>query len=313
MLQATSMSRAWWLALALLVGGGEAGAQPDPEAQRQAGEHFARGERAQQRGLYREAIEAYQEAFALVPHSNTLFNIAVCYEKLGRWSEAVDYYQRYLTAEEDAIDAVEVGDKIRELRARVAPGPISPGDPGSSAVPGPTPIVGQVDQTAPPFVLPPARRRARWHAGLSYGLGFGDTPNERYLAHGGVRIGDRVEVDAIAGKFGKNDTAIGAMTRVLVGTGVTQPFVHGAVTLGYARSDDSSDAATKLPLGLEAGAGVRFGRQGRFELAAVLRFIRGGFDETSTVFDSYIHDDMVFAVDLGLAFDIPLVIAPTGR
>ncbi|MBA2544796.1 MAG: hypothetical protein H0V17_34445, partial [Deltaproteobacteria bacterium] len=71
------------MAIALLVGGGVASAQQPTDAQREAGVEFERGERAQARGLYHDAITAYQKAFALVPHSSTLFNIAVCYEKLG--------------------------------------------------------------------------------------------------------------------------------------------------------------------------------------------------------------------------------------
>lgn len=296
------MARAWILALALLGSVGVAGAQPTEDAKREAGEHFERGERAQKRGLYHDAIAAYEMAFQLVPHSSTLFNIAVCYEKLGKWAEAVDYYQRYLTIDENAVDAVEVNDKVRELRARMGPASIAPVTGPNNA----TPADPSIRETVP--VPRPSARTARWHAGLSYGLGFGDAPVERYLAHGGIRIADRIELDALLGKFGKNDTAAGAMVRVLVATGVSQPFVHGAVTFGYAKSDDSSDASTKVPLGFEAGAGIRLGKQGRFEVAGVLRFVRGGFDETSTVFDSYINDEMIFAVDLGVAFDIPLTI-----
>jgi hypothetical protein len=303
------MSRAWWLTLALLVGGGVASAQPTADAQREAGEHFERGERAQKRGLYHDAIASYEKAHALAPHSNNLFNIAVCYEKLGKWTESITYYERYLEADPNAVDATEVADKLRELRARSGPGPIAPGDSGSSVTDTPPPPVD--GRIFTPFVPPPPPKRARWHAGISYGFGIGDAPVERFLAHGGIRLANRFEFDAYLGKFGKNDTAIGGMTRVLLSTGITQPFLHGALTFGYAKSDNSSDASTKVPLGFEAGGGVRFGKQGRFELAGVLRFVRGGFDETSTVFDSYINDQMIIAFDLGVAIDIPLTLIPT--
>jgi hypothetical protein len=311
------MARCALLAVALLVGSGVASAQPTDAAQREAGEEFERGERAQARGLYHDAIAAYQKAFALVPHSNTLFNIAVCYEKLGQWSQSVDYYERYLSHAEDPVDGVEVRDKIRELRARSGPAVITPELPPETPAAPATPS-GTTDARYNPFVYPPTPKPARWHAGLSYGFGFGDAPVERYLAHGGIRIAGRLELDAILGKFGKNDVAVGAMARLILAKsfagGYAQPFLHGAATIGYAKSDDSSDAATKAPLGFEAGGGVRFGKQGRFELSGVMRVVQGGFDETSTVFDSYVNDATAFAIDLGIAFDIPLTMpSATGR
>lgn len=273
-------------------------AQPT-DAQREAGEYFERGESARGQGRYKEAISAYLRAYALAPHPYALFNIALSYEKLGEWANAADYYERYLTADNDAVDADEVRAKIRDFRGRTAAQPIPDQTQPETGVRRDNPWAG-------PVVKPPAR----WHAGVSYGLGFGDTPVERYLAHGGIKLAGRLELDAILGKFGKNDLAVGGMARFLVAKSeYTQPFLHGAATFGYAKQDDSSDASTKVPLGLEAGGGVRFGKQGRVEIAAVFRFIQGGFDETSTVFDSYINDSFAFAVDLGLAFDIPLTIS----
>lgn len=287
------------LAVSLVAAGSwtAAVAQPLTDAQREAGEHFDRGEAARAGGKYREAIAAYQRAFALAPHPSVLFNIALSYEKLGEWANAADYYERYLTADSAASDADEVRGKIRVLRGRstepvetqpVETGPgIQRGNPFTPPPPGPTP--------------------ARWHIGASYGLGFGDAPVERYLAHGGMKFAGRLELDAVLGKFGKNDHALGGMARLLVAkSDYLQPFLHGAATIGYAKQDNSSDASTKTPLGFEAGGGIRFGRQGRFELAAVLRFVQNGFDETSTVVDSYINDAFAFGIDLGVALDIPL-------
>lgn len=288
-----------------LAGVGEVDAQPTAE-QKEAGEYFERGESARGQGRYKEAIAAYMRAYALAPHPYALFNIALSYEKLGEWANAADYYERYLTADSDAVDADEVRAKIRDFRGRSASStttdPGQPPDDGNAGV-----------QRGNPWDAPVVPKPARWHAGVSYGLGFGDAPVERYLAHGGIKLAGRLELDAILGKFGKNDVAIGGMARLLVAKAeYMQPFLHGAATVGYAKQDDSSDASTKVPLGIEAGAGVRVGKQGRFEIVAVLRFIQGGFDETSTVVDSYINDSFAFAVDLGVAFDIPLKL-PTPR
>ncbi len=290
------------LAVSLLAG--TVHAQPLTEAQKEAGEYFERGEQARAGGKYRVAIAAYQRAFALAPHPSVLFNIALSYEKLAEWANAADYYERYLTADSAAADADEVRGKIRDLRGR------------STTQPAETqPETGPGIQRGNPFTPPPAGPKpARWHIGASYGLGFGDTPVERYLFHGGMKFAGRLELDAVLGKFGKNDHALGGMARLLVAKAeYMQPFLHGAATIGLAKQDDSSDASTKTPLGFEAGGGIRFGKQGRFELAAVFRFVQNGFDETSTVVDSYINDSFAFAIDLGVALDIPLRLPTTMR
>ena len=283
------------LAVSLLAG--TVHAQPLTEAQKEAGEYFERGEQARAGGKYRDAIAAYQRAFALAPHPSVLFNIALSYEKLGEWANAADYYERYLTADSSAADADEVRGKIRDLRGRSTTQPVDT-----------QPETGPGVQRGNPFTPPPAGPKpARWHIGASYGLGFGDAPVERYLVRGGMKFAGRLELDGVLGKFGKNDHALGGIARLLVAKAeYVQPFLHGAATIGLAKQDDSSDASTKTPLGFEAGAGVRFGSQGRFELAAVFRFVQNGFDETSTVVDSYINDSFAFAIDLGVALDIPL-------
>lgn len=285
------------LAVFLASLAGTAVAQPLTEAQKEAGEYFERGEAARAGGKYREAIASYQRAFALQPHPSVMFNIALSYEKLGEWANAADYYERYLTADSAAADADEVRGKIRDLRGR------------STTQPAETqPETGPGIQRSNPFTPPPVGPKpARWHIGASYGLGFGDAPVERYLFHGGMKFAGRLEFDAVLGKFGKNDHALGGMARLLVAKAeYMQPFLHGAATIGLAKQDDSSDASTKTPLGFEAGGGIRFGKQGRFELAAVFRFVQNGFDETSTVVDSYVNDAFAFAIDLGVALDIPL-------
>ena len=283
--------------LAVSLFAGTVHAQPLTEAQKEAGEYFERGEQARAGAKYRDAIAAYQRAFALAPHPSVLFNIALSYEKLGEWANAADYYERYLTADSSAADADEVRGKIRDLRGRSTTQPVET-----------QPELGPGVQRGNPFTPPPAGPKpARWHIGASYGLGFGDAPVERYLFRGGMKFGGRLELDGVLGKFGKNDHALGGIARLLVAKAeYVQPFLHGAATIGLAKQDDSSDASTKTPLGFEAGAGVRFGSQGRFELAAVFRFVQNGFDETSTAVDSYINDSFAFAIDLGVALDIPL-------
>src|ERR1041385_5833858 len=97
---------------------GVAHAQPAVKAR----EHFNRAQAAEKDSRYRDAIDEYEQAYALVPHVDVLYNIAFDYEKLDQWGTAADYYQRYLDERtEPPADADKVRAKIRELRAKAKP------------------------------------------------------------------------------------------------------------------------------------------------------------------------------------------------
>lgn len=278
----------------------EAAAQPSAPDRQLAADHFRQGQSAQAAGDYRAAIAAYEQAHARVPHPNTLFNIAVCYEALAEWELAAAYYERYLAEPGDHPDASSIEQKIVGLRARAAPPASLAPEPSAAPTVTPAPV-------EPPAVMAVAPvRRSRVHVGLSYGLGFGDAPTERYLGYGGIHIAERLELDVVLGKFGKNDLAIGAQGRLLLDRlGPIEPFGRGAITIGYAAQDASPSADSRFPFGLEVGGGLRFGARGRFELGALARWTRGGFDMTSTIVDSYVNDTFAVAIDLGFAFDLP--------
>lgn len=291
------------LALALVVVLGHASAahaQPR-DSRTDASELFARGQTAQAEGRYRDAITAYEQAYALVPHAYALYNIAVCYERLEDWQAAADNYERYLARDPSAADAGEVRTKIRELRAKQAaavepPAPVEPWPTPQGTVPPPHELVG-----------PPAPRpEPTFHVGLSYGLGFGDYPVHRYLAHVGKRFAKRVEISAVLGGFGKNDHGLGAMGRLLLSRQeLVAPFVHAAATVGYAKQDGSASAETRIPFGVELGIGARLGRAGRIEADLVVRWVANGWDAESTTADSFVNDTVAIGIDVGFAFDYP--------
>ena len=58
-------------------------------------------------------------------------------------------------------------------------------------------------------------------------------------------------------------------------------------------------------------AGV--GKRGRVEIAAVLRFLQGGWDDSSTTSPGYINDSFTVGIDLGVALDIPTSLSAIGR
>jgi Tetratricopeptide repeat len=277
------------------------------DSTKEAGEHFERGEQAQAQGRYRDAISSYLQAFAFAPHPNAVFNIAVCYEKLGEWSRSADYYQKYLDLDKSAADASIVNGKIRALRAKA-------GDPGPPINPLPQPYNGidgppgnRIDRVNPVHTEPAP---SRFHVGVSYGLGFADSVAERWLVNAGIRVArQRLELDGVFGLFGKNDLAIGATAKLLVGnSGPVTYMLRGAATIGRAKQDNSSDAGTRAPLGFEAGAAVGFGKGGRFEIGAGLRWTVGGWTSDATAADSYVNDAMAFVIDFGVALDFPVTL-----
>jgi hypothetical protein len=296
-------------------------AQPSP--QQEAKQHFDLASAAEKDGRYRDAIDEYEKAYALVPHVDVLFNIATDFEHVQDWAAAADYYQRYLTERtEPAPDAAAVRRKIRELRARVPAEPDS-GDPtqpngpnGQNVTTGPNSATAPVEPptySQPLVVTTPGKpespwAESPWHAGASYGFGFGDAPTERYLFHGGLRFAQRVDVDLIGGNFGRNDLALGVMGRVVLMHGrYYAPFLRAIATIGAAKQDSSSMAGTRFPFGFEAGGGIDFGVRGRVELAAGVRWVRGGWDAADTTAPSYVNDSMAFAIDLGITFDFSII------
>lgn len=68
-------------------------------------------------GQYEQAIEALQEAYSIRPHPNVLFNIARAYEALGKSSDALTYYRRYLDFEPP--DSGPTREKVALLEARL--------------------------------------------------------------------------------------------------------------------------------------------------------------------------------------------------
>ena len=86
-------------------------AAQDDAALSAARERFRQGEAYFKAELYDKAVAEYRAAYELAPRPGLLFNIGLCYEKLGNPARAVDYYGRFLSAE-------PAGPKAPEARAR---------------------------------------------------------------------------------------------------------------------------------------------------------------------------------------------------
>lgn len=125
----------------------------DEEAAR-ARAAFDRGTRRFTARRYEQALDAFQEAYSITPHPAVLFNIASCYDKLGRATEAVNTYFRYLRERGDEVEPArrrDVETALARLRRDVALLRIAPPAPGA-----PVTLDGQpIDVGADPLAVAP--------------------------------------------------------------------------------------------------------------------------------------------------------------
>ncbi len=111
-------------ALAQPQGGGEAtpegGETPEnPEAAREAREHFQQGLEHFQAREYRDAVHEFQTAAALVPSADLWFNIARAYEELSEYEPAIENYRKYLHDRVDPPDRERIEQHITELEEQL--------------------------------------------------------------------------------------------------------------------------------------------------------------------------------------------------
>lgn len=78
-----------------------------------------RGRELFQQGQYLEALEAFRAAHAEAPSAAMKYNIARSYEQLSQWSDAIEWYEKYLEVETNPRDRSQVLDKIDLLKKRV--------------------------------------------------------------------------------------------------------------------------------------------------------------------------------------------------
>jgi len=70
--------------------------QASPSKVAEADARFTRGVELFNEGDYAAALAEFHWAYNIEPHYAVLYNIAVCYVKLGRYVDALTYYNRYL-------------------------------------------------------------------------------------------------------------------------------------------------------------------------------------------------------------------------
>jgi tetratricopeptide (TPR) repeat protein len=143
-----------WLAVSL---GGVAADEVDPDVQA-VKRHFSEGKARYEAGDYQGALDQFQQARIIRELPALDYNIARCHERLERWQDAIDAYERYLRGAPDAEDAPDARARVEVLRRRLAQlrslGPPPPSTPTRTVAPAPAP--------SQPSVEPPAPTNRRW-------------------------------------------------------------------------------------------------------------------------------------------------------
>jgi tetratricopeptide (TPR) repeat protein len=92
-----------------------------PQARQAARQHFQRGEKEYKLGHFEKALQAYSQAYDVLPLPGFLFNIGQCHRKLGHFERAIFFYRGYLREKPQAANrqVVEqlIADSQRELAA----------------------------------------------------------------------------------------------------------------------------------------------------------------------------------------------------
>lgn len=121
----TSLVLAWALVLAPRPGlAGPAAEEPGADAP--ADEQVTRAMAAYERGTqnynlaqYEAALADFTEAASLYASPDFQYNIGLCYEKLGKYDEAIRAFSTYLRAKPEAEDRPNVENRIQTLQAEL--------------------------------------------------------------------------------------------------------------------------------------------------------------------------------------------------
>ena len=111
------------LAVALAVSSAfaDAPASSDNAADKASALELARaGDEAYKAGDFERAAELVRRAYALYPEPLLLYNLALALDGMGKTSEALDYYERYLATDPDVKDRGAIERRVTTMRSQLA-------------------------------------------------------------------------------------------------------------------------------------------------------------------------------------------------
>jgi tetratricopeptide (TPR) repeat protein len=134
--------------------------------------HFRAGAQLYDQGEYAGALLEFEAARRAKPLPELDFNVARCYDRMERWREAIDSYEKFVATTPSAADADEATRRIFQLRRRVSQEAAKPPvAPAPVATPPPP-----VPENAPPprrlSIVWPAVVGAVGLAGAAVGAGM---------------------------------------------------------------------------------------------------------------------------------------------
>ncbi len=243
-------------------------------ADTEAAEALAREARAHyDAGRFEQAVSAYLKAYRASPSAGYLYNIAVVYDrKLNESGLAIDFYRRYIVAEDADPTAVERASmRIKALKAQAPTEPLDPPPPRPAPPSERPPASPTGDDPAPARPAPEPETGGRRIAAYTL-LGIGGAALLGGAALGVVAytVEDKYRAaDNVADK--KNLQSLGRSEAlaadILMGAGLAMAGVGTWLLLtsgedgpGAPASGPADDAATTLGLlPLPGGLGLTLG------------------------------------------------------
>jgi tetratricopeptide (TPR) repeat protein len=120
------LAGAFALAIACAAAGAEAQTAratqvtPAPDAKARALALYRESRDHYRDGRFAEAAALLERAYTIYPEAVLLYNLGRAYEGLGKLTEAIDAYQRYLAAEPEAADRGAIERRVKTLRQQQA-------------------------------------------------------------------------------------------------------------------------------------------------------------------------------------------------
>jgi tetratricopeptide (TPR) repeat protein len=82
--------------------------------------HLDRGRTLYENGEFVDALDAFQDAYAIFPHPDVLYRVAECQEKMGEDADAIANYKKFLRQSPDAPERKRIEGVISVLERRLA-------------------------------------------------------------------------------------------------------------------------------------------------------------------------------------------------
>jgi tetratricopeptide (TPR) repeat protein len=170
---------------ALLTTGTAWGAPTDDPDTEVARRHFVAGVSAYDRADYETALREFRTAQRARPRPAFDFNIGRCLDRMERYAEAIEAYQRFAAAAPDDPEAAEARARVTTLQARLQSERGHPSTPAATGAAGDVAAVAATSSSTTEAIdtarAHDARRRRRLAAALGGGGGA--------LIIGGVALG----------------------------------------------------------------------------------------------------------------------------